>query len=214
MTKVPRRNVGVKCKDRRDTELDFALISCFSGLNSSIFLRNKNSNPTIQSKLGELIGYRVVAGFKVDDLAEGIIKQQIGSKDYLRSLAFVFETQRPKLITEKKHRKVLKYYSQLLSPQNEFEVVEKASYLFERPELKPKDLHIIIKHNLHEELFKNINNIPAQLHFINYLNRCILNHKFIPEFVSLLYKQMKSVDDLFSDRIIVERIAEIITKVL
>lgn len=202
----------------RDPEIDFALIQYFGRFGPRKFSANKhlikslfnNPNNDIQKSLGELIAYKYVSQYNIKDLVEAIIKQHIGTKETLHSLAFVFESQLPELIAKRKHRRVIKYLRKLLSPQNDPEVIERASFIFQRNELQPSYFKAIDREGLPEEVLKNKYNIRAQYHLIGYLHSCIENYESVDRCLQILHKEVTDIDGVFDDSLIAQKIAAIV----
>jgi hypothetical protein len=209
-------------KSTRDPELDFALVQYFGHFGPRKFSANKqfikslfiNPDKDIQKNLGKLIAYKYVYEFNIKDLVEAIIKQQIGTKETLHSLAFVFESEFPKLLSEKKYNRIVKYLKQLLSPHNEYDVVERASFLFQRNELQTSYFKILDKEGLPEEIIKNKVNSRAHYNLISYIHRCIGKDESIDRCLQILYKQVNEIDGVLDDSLIALKIAEIVKIVL
>jgi len=210
-----------KFKSRRDPEIDFALIHFFAQLDCDKFIGKKdfikslfnNTNEQINEDLGELVGYRYVSCCDVQDLIDDIMKGYKGDKNTLRSLAFVFESQLIGLIGNDKAVKVASYLKDFLNPKRnfEFEIVERASFVFERDEIKPEHFSFMDENGLIDELISN-QRIPAQMHLVNYLSKCVDADVTIERCLEVLHKQVTTVEFLLSDHLIAKEISEIVTK--
>lgn len=211
-----------KFKIRRDPEIDFALIHFFAQLDCEKFIGKKDfikslfntTNEQINEDLGELIGYRYVSCCDVQDLVEEILGGRKGTKNTLRSLAFVFESQFASFIDNEKATKVAGYLKRLLGPQNEFEVAERASFVFERDEIKPDHFKFMDENGLMDELISNQRNIPAQMHLVNYLYKCIEADVSVDRCLEILHKQVIKVEIMLSDHLIAQKISEIVSKLI
>ena len=211
-----------KFKKRRDPEIDFALIHFFAQLDCEKFLKYQdfvkllfnNTNEQINEDLGELIGYRYVNGCDVQGLLDEIIGNRKGTKHTLRSLAFVFESQMGNLIGHPSDVKVAAYLKRLLGPQNEFEVAERAAFVFHRTEIKPEHFEFMDKNGLTTELVLNKFNLPAQSHLVDYLQSCVEKNISVERSVELLHLQVTTADAILSDHLIVRKIAEIVSKLI
>lgn len=205
-------------KSIRAPETDFALIHYFSYLGPKDFQANKsflkllfsNSDGEIQRNLGEMIGFKYVDNYNITDMVESIIRQERATKEARWGLALVFESMLPKLLAEERQERLMKYYIKLLEPQNDPGLVERTSFVFERDELKPQYFKIIDKYKLPDEVIKNIYNIPAQYHLINYICRCVTESESINRCIEILHKQITEIEGILSDHLIVQKIAEII----
>ena len=211
-----------KFRNYRDPEIDFALIHFFAQLDCDQFKDNKDfvidlfedDNEQIKEDLGELIGYKYVGCCDVQDLVDRIVYRRKGDKNTLRSLAFVFESQLGSLIGKENALKVASYLKELLAPQNEFAIVERASFVFERDEIKPEHFKFLDENGLIDELLKNKMNPPAHVHLVNYLSRCIDANISIDRCLEVLYKQVTTVEFLLSDHLIAQKISEIVIKLV
>ena len=211
--------VIMKFKNLRDPEIDFALIHFFAQLDCQKFLDKQDfikslfndTNEQINEDLGELIGYRYVSGCEVQDLVDDIRGGRKGTKNSLRSLAFVFESQLVALIGNEKANKVAVYLKKLIGTQNEYEVAERASFVFERDDIKPEHFEFMDKNGLMEELIKNQRNIPAQSHLVNYLRKCIEADIAINRCLQLLHEQVTKNEALLSDHLIAGKVSEIVS---
>ncbi len=209
-----------KFKSRRDPEIDFALIHLFAQLDCDKFIGKKDfikalfndNNEQIREDLGELIGYRYINCCDVEDLIEEIMKGYKGDRHTLRSLAFVFESQLASLIGNDKASKVAGYLKRLLGSQNEYEVAERASFVFERDEIKPEHFEFMDENGLMDELISNQRNIPVQMHLVNYLSKCVDADVSIDRSLELLHKQVTTVEFLLSDHLIAKKVSEIVDK--
>ena len=211
-----------KFKNRRDAEIDFALVHFFSQLDCEKFLKYQdfikllfnNTNDQINEDLGELIGYRFINGCDVQVLLDEIVGNRKGTKHTMRSLAFVLESQMGNLIGHSSDIKVASYLKKLLGPQNEIEVAERAAFVFHRTETKPEHFEFMDKNGLTTELILNKYNLPAQSHLVDYLQSCVEKDVSIERCVELLHQQVTTADSILSDHLIVRKIAEIIAKLI
>jgi len=211
-----------KFKNRRDAEIDFALVHFFSQLDCEKFLKYQdfikllfnNTNDQINEDLGELIGYRFINGCDVQVLLDEIVGNRKGTKHTMRSLAFVLESQMGNLIGHPSDIKVASYLKKLLGPQNEIEVAERAAFVFHRTETKPEHFEFMDKNGLTTELILNKYNLPAQSHLVDYLQSCVEKDVSIERCVELLHQQVTTADSILSDHLIVRKIAEIIAKLI
>lgn len=211
-----------KFRNRRDPEIDFALIHFFAQLDCEKFIGKKdfikalfnNTNEQINEDLGKLIGYRYTSCCDVQDLVDEILGSRKGTKNTLRSLAFVFESQLGTLLGSEKAASVAVYLKKLLGPQNEFEVAERASFVFERDEIKPEHFSFMDENGLIDELIDNIRNIPAQMHLVNYLSKCVDADVSIERCLEVLHEQVTRVEFLLSDHLIAKKISEIVSKLI
>jgi len=209
-------------KNRRDSEIDYALIRFFSHLDCNKFLEYQdyikllfnNTNEHISEDLGELIGYHYVDGCDVQAIIDEIIGNRRGTKHTVQSLAFVFESHLGKLIGHPNDVRIAYYLKKLLNPQNNFDIVVRASFLFQREEIKPSHFEFLDSNELTTELILNKFNIPAQSHLVNYLQKCLELNISVDRCVELLHKQVMTIDGILSDQIIVNKIAEIVTKLI
>jgi len=210
-------------KNERDPGIDFALIHYFACLDPSKFQANQgfikllfnNPDKEIQKNLGKLIGHRYVSGFNLAQLVEAIIKQQKGETETRRSLAFVFESRLGEQIAAKRHKRIIEYFKRLLDPELEpdFEVRERASFVFERNELQTKYFDILYRNGIFDILLKDKINMPAQNHLINYLQRCIFDNESFERCIEILHSQVINIEGILSDHLIVQKIAEILNKI-
>lgn len=211
-----------KFKNRRDPEIDFALIHFFSQLDCDKFLKYQdfikllfnNTNDQINEDLGELIGYRFINGCDVQVLLDEIVGNRKGTKHTIRSLAFVLESQMGNLIGHPSDTKVASYLKKLLGPQNEIEVAERAAFVFHRTETKPEHFDFMDKNGLTTELILNKFNLPAQAHLVDYLQSCVEKGISTERCVELLHLQVTTADAILSDHLIVTKIAEIVAKLI
>lgn len=211
-----------KFKNRRDPEIDFALIHFFAQLDCEKFLKYQdyikllfnNTNEQINEDLGELIGYRYINGCDVQVLLDEIIGNRRGTKHTMRSLAFVFESQMGNLIGHPSDVKVATYLKKLLGPQNDFEVAERAAFVFHRTEIKPEHFEFMDKNGLTTELILNKFNLPAQSHLVDYLQSCVEKNISVERCVELLHQQVTTAEAIMSDHLIVRKIAEIVSKLM
>lgn len=211
-----------KFKNKRDPEIDFALIHFFAQLDCEKFVKYQdfikllfnNTNEKINEDLGELIGYRYINGCDVQVLLDEIIGNRKGTKHTVRSLAFVFESQMGNLIGHTSDVKVATYLKKLLGPQNELEVAERAAFVFHRTEIKPEHFEFMDKNGLTTELILNKFNLPAQSHLVDYLQSCVEKNISIDRCVELLHQQVTTADAILSDHLIVRKIAEIVAKLI
>ncbi len=211
-----------KFKNKRDPEIDFALIHFFAQLDCEKFLKYQdfikllfnNTNEKINEDLGELVGYRYVNGCDVQTLLDEIIGNRKGTKHTVRSLAFVLESQMSNLIGHPSDAKVAGYLKKLLGPQNEFEVAERAAFVFHRTEIKPEHFEFMDKNGLTSELILNKFNLPAQSHLVDYLQSCVEKDISVDRCVELLHQQVTTADAILSDHLIVRKIAEIVAKLI
>jgi hypothetical protein len=211
-----------KFKNRRDPEIDFALIHFFSQLDCEKFLKYQdfikllfnNTDDQINEDLGELIGYRFINGCNVQVLLDEIIGNRKGTKHTIRSLAFVLESQMGNLIGHPSDIKVASYLKKLLGPQNEIEVAERAAFVFHRTETRPEHFDFMDKNGLTTELILNKFNLPAQSHLVDYLQSCVEKNISVERCVELLNQQVKTADAILSDHLIVKKIAEIVAKLI
>ncbi len=211
-----------KFKNRRDPEIDFALIHFFAQLDCEKFLKYQdfikllfnNTNEQINEDLGELIGYRYINGCDVQALLDEVIGNRKGTKNTVRSLAFVFESQMGNLIGHLTDIKVASYLKKLLGPQNEFEVAERAAFVFHRTEIKPEHFEFMDKNGLTTELILNKFNLPAQSHLVDYLQSCVEKDISVERCVELLHQQVTTADAILSDHLIVSKIAEVVSKLI
>lgn len=211
-----------KFKNKRDSEIDFALIHFFSQLDCEKFLKYQdfikllfnNTNDQINEDLGELIGYRFINGCDVQVLLDEIVGNRKGTKHTIRSLAFVLESQMGNLIGHPSDTKVASYLKKLLGPQNEIEVAERAAFVFHRTETKPEHFDFMDKNGLTTELILNKFNLPAQSHLVDYLQSCVEKDISTDRCIELLHQQVKTADAILSDHLIVRKIAEIVSKLI
>ena len=211
-----------KFKNRRDPEIDFALIHFFSQLDCEKFLKHQdfikllfnNTNDQINEDLGELIGYRFINGCDVQVLLDEIVGNRKGTKHTIRSLAFVLESQMGNLISHPSDTKVASYLKKLLGPQNEIEVAERAAFVFHRTETKPEHFDFMDKNGLTTELILNKFNLPAQSHLVDYLQSCVEKGISVDRSIELLHLQVTTADAILSDHLIVRKIAEIVAKLI
>ena len=205
---------------QRDPEIDFALIHFFAKLDCQKFIDkqdfikaifNSTSEKTNED-LGKLIGYRYVSCCDVKELVDDIIGGRKGTKNTVRSLAFVFESQMADLIGKDKGVKVAAYLKKLLGPQNDYKVAERASFVFERNEITPAHFEFLDGNGLTSELIKNQRNVSAQSHLVNYLIKCIEADISVERCLELLHKQVTESDFLLSDHLIAKKISEIVNK--
>lgn len=211
-----------KFKNRRDPEIDFALIHFFSQLDCERFLKYKdfikllfnNTNDQISENLGELIGYRFINGCSVDHLLDDIIGNRIGTKHTVRSIAFVLESQMDSLIGSPVDVKAASYLKKLLGPKNAIEIAERAAFVFHRTETIPGHFEFMDKNGLMTELILNKLNIPAQSHLVDYLQSCVEKDISIERCVELLHRQVTTADGIMSDHLIAKKIAEIVAKLI
>lgn len=211
-----------KFKNRRDPEIDFALIHFFSQLDCDKFLKYQdfikllfnNTSDHINEDLGELIGYRFINGCDVQILLDEIIGSRKGTKHTIRSIAFVLESQMGNLIGHPSDTKVASYLKKLLGPQNEIEVAERAAFVFHRTETKPEHFDFMDKNGLTTELILNKFNLPAQSHLVDYLQSCVEKDISVERCVELLHQQVTTAHAILSDHLIVRKIAEIVAKLM
>jgi hypothetical protein len=211
-----------KFKNQRDAEIDFALIHFFAKLDCQKFIEQEdfikslfeNEDEKINEKLGELIGYRYVNCCDIQNLVNEVVGGRKGTKSTQRSLAFVFESQLPSVIENDKGVIIASYLKELLKPQNSFEVVERASFLFERDEIKPEDFRFLDNNGLFNQTIENKRNIPAQSHLVNYLSKCIEADVEKERCLEVLHKQVKDVEPLLSDHLIAKKVAGIVHKLI
>ena len=211
-----------KFRNRRDPEIDFALIHFFSQLNCDKFLKYQdfikllfnNTHEQISEDLGKLIGYRYINGCDVQTLLDEVISNRKGTKHTRRSLAFVFESRMGGLIGQPRDRVIANYLKKLMSPKNDFEVVERASFVFQRDEIKPEHFGFMDENGLTTELVLNKLNIPAQKHLVDYLHKCIEANISVERCVELLHEQVTTIGAILSDQLIEKKIAEIVAKLI
>jgi len=212
-----------KFRNRRDPEIDFALIHFFAQLDCQKFIGKQdfikslfnNTNEQINEDLGELIGARYISSCDVRGLVDEVIGNRKGTKNTVRSLAFVFESQLASLIgKDNKDIKVARYLKKLLGPQSDFEVVERASFVFERDEIEPEHFEFLDKNGLMDELVKNQRNIPAQSHLVNYLYKCVDANVSVERCLQILHEQVINIGVILSDQLIAKKISEIINKLI
>lgn len=211
-----------KFKNRRDPEIDFALIHFFSQLDCEKFLQYQDfvkllfnsTNEKISEDMGELVGYRYINGCDVQTLLDEIIGNRKGTKHTLRSLAFVFESQMGNLIGHPSDVKIASYLKKLMSPQNEPQVIERAAFVFQRDEIKPEHFEFMDKNGLTTELILNKFNLPAQSHLVDYLQKCVVANVSVERCVELLHSQVTSAEAILSDHLIIGKIASIVAKLL
>jgi len=211
-----------KFVDTRNSEIDFALIHYFASLNpekfkskeSSIKLVLNNQNERIQDLLGELIGSRYLSNFPIKPLLDSILKGAIGEVHARRSIAFIFESRLEKIINTNKQKQVIDYLKKLLDPQIEpdLSVRERASFFFERSETKPEHFPIFYKSRIFDVVIKDIMNVSAQNHLIEYLERCISANQSIERCVEVLHKQTMNNEGVWADHLIIQKIASILRK--
>jgi len=211
-----------KFRNLRDPETDFALIHFFAQLDCEKFIGKKdfikslfnNANEQINEDLGELIGYRFINGCDIQTLLDDVIGNRKGTKHTLRSLAFVFESQIGSMIGNERDKQIAAYLKKLTSPQNDFEVVERAAFIFQRDEIKPEQFEFLDQSGLMSELLLNKLNIPAQSHLVDYLQKCIESNVSVDRCIELLYKQVTSVGAILSDHLIAKKISEVVAKLI
>jgi hypothetical protein len=215
-------NIVNNFKDIRDPEIDYALIHFFSQLNCDKFLQYQDfikllfndPNDQINEDLGELIGIRYINGCNVQSLLDELIGNRKGTKDTRRSLAFVFESRMGKIIGQANDKIVASYLKKLMNPQNEFEVVERASFVFQRDEIKPENFEFMDDNGLTTELILNRFNIPAQAHLVNYLQKCVESGICVDRCVDLLHEQVNKIEGILSDQLVVIKVADIVAKLI
>lgn len=211
-----------KFRNRRDPEIDFALIHFFSQLDCEKFLQYQDfvkllfnsTNEQISEDMGELVGYRYINGCDVQALLDEIIGNRKGTKHTLRSLAFVFESQMGNLIGHPSDVKIASYLKKLMNPQNEPQVIERAAFVFQRDEIKPEHFEFMDKNGLTTELILNKFNLPAQSHLVDYLQKCVEANVLVERCVELLHSQVTSAEAILSDHLITGKIASIVAKLL
>lgn len=211
-----------KFKNRRDPEIDFALIHFFAQLDCEKFLQHQdfvkllfnNTNEQISEDLGELIGYRYVNGCDVQALLDEIVGNRKGTKRTLRSLAFVFESQMGNLIGHPSDVMVASYLKKLLNPKNDFEVVERAAFVFQRDETKPEHFEFMDNNGLTTELVLNKFNLPAQSHLVDYLQKCVDINVSVERCIEILHQQVTTAEAILSDHLIAKKIADIVAKLI
>ncbi|MEA2020773.1 MAG: hypothetical protein U9M98_03635 [Patescibacteria group bacterium] len=209
-------------KDARIAEIDFPLIQFFANLDCKKFIEQQsfikslfeNEDEKINENLGELIAYKYASCCEIQDLVDEVVGGRKGTQTTQHSLAFVFESQLPSMIKDDKGTKVARYLKELLKPQNSFEVVERASFLFERDEIKPKHFKFLDENGLVAQLIKNTKNVPAQSHLINYFSRCIEVDVEKERCLEILNNQVAEVEPLLSDSLIAKKIANIVEKLM
>jgi len=194
----------------------FAQLDCQKFIDKQDFIKSlfNNSNEEINEDLGELIGNRYVSCCNIQSLVDEVIGGRKGTKNTIRSLAFVFESKLANMIGGDKDIKIAGYIKKLLGPQNEFEVAERASFLFERDEIKPEHLKFLDSNGLTSELILNQGNIPAQLHLVNYLYKCIEANVSIERCLQILHEQVTKIGLLLSDHLIAQKVARVVSKLI
>lgn len=215
-------NIINKFRNKRDPEIDFALIHFFAQLDCDKFIKYQdfikllfnNTNEQISEDLGELIGYRYINGCDIQALLDDVIGNRRGTKHTIRSLAFVFESQMGNMIGNQKDKQIASYLKRLMSPQYDFEVVERAAFVFQRDEIEPEQFEFFDQNGLTSELLLNKLNIPAQSHLVDYLHKCVEKNISIDRCVELLHKQITTVDAILSDHLIVGKIAQVVSKLI
>lgn len=211
-----------KFRNRRDAEIDFALIHFFSQLDCEKFLQYQDfvkllfnsTNEQVSEDMGELVGYRYINGCDVQALLDEIIGNRKGTKHTLRSLAFVFESQMGNLIGHPSDVKIAGYLKKLMNPQNEPQVIERAAFVFQRDEIKPEHFEFMDKNGLTTELILNKFNLPAQSHLVDYLQKCVEANVSVERCVELLHAQVTSAEAILSDHLIIGKIASMVAKLL
>jgi hypothetical protein len=209
-------------KDQRDPEIDFALIHFFAQLDCEKFIKYQdfikllfnNTNEQISEDLGELVGYRFINGCDVQALLDNVIGNRKGTKRTIRSLAFVFESQMGSMIGNERDKQIAGYLKKLMSPQNDFEVVERASFVFQRDEIKPEHFEFLDQNGLTTELLLNRLNIPAQSHLVDYLQRCIEANVSIDRCIEILHEQITNIGPILSDHLIANKISTMVAKLI
>lgn len=208
--------------DIRKPEIDFALIHYFASLDPKKFKSNESfiklifSDPheKIQSLLGELIGGRYLSNFPIKPLLDSIIKGAIGEVDARRSIAFIFESNLETIIGTNKQRQVLDYIKQLADPQREpdHSIRERSTFFFVRSGTKPEHFMVFYKSHIFDAIIKDAINISSQNHLIEYLERCIYINQSIEKCLEVLHRQTTTVEGVWTDQLIVQRIAAILRK--
>lgn len=209
-------------RDTRDPEVDYALIRYFSQLSCEKFLQSQDfikllfndPDQQINEDLGELIGYRFIENCNVQPLLDEIIGLRKGTKDTRRSLAFVFESRLGETIGQSNDKIIACYLKKLMNPQNENEVIERASFVFQRKDIDPEQFNFLEENGLISELLLNKYNIRAQAHLVGYLLKCIKSNTAIDRCSELLHEQVKTVDGILSDQLIVTKIADFVSKLI
>lgn len=201
----------------RDSEIDYSIIYYFSYLDQRKFEANlhhikslfTNNDEQIQELLGELIGSRFLGKFKVDDLIDDIMKQSLGEESARKALVFELESNLYKRIALRDYERVLSIIKTALNPETEdsLEVRQRAAFIFERDEIGPKDYVIFENAGIFEVVLKDIRNLQAQSHLISYLEKCITSDKNWKQAIEVLRKQVKEIDAIWSDCIVVKKIA-------
>lgn len=211
-----------KFKNRRDPEIDFALIHFFAQLDCSKFIASEdfikslfnNTDEQINEDLGELVGYKFINGCDVKNLLDDVTGNRKGTKHTLRSLAFVFESQMAVIVGSERDKEIASYLKKLMNPQYGFEVVERASFVFQRDEIRPEQFSFLDENGLISELLLNTLNIPAQSHLVDYLHRCIEANVSVERCVEVLHEQVTKIESILSDHLIAKKISEIVSKLI
>lgn len=211
-----------KFRNKRDPEIDFALIHFFAQLDCEKFIKYQdfikllfnNTNEQISEDLGELIGYRFINGCDIQTLLDDIIGNRKGTTHTVRSLAFVFESQMGSMIGNARDKQIAVYLKKLMSTQYDFEVVERASFVFQRDEIKPEQFEFLDQNGLTNELLLNKRNIPAQSHLVDYLQKCIEANISVDRCVEILHEQVTNIGAILSDHLIAKKMSEIVAKLI
>jgi hypothetical protein len=146
-------------------------------------------------------------------LISDIVDSKIGTEETRETLAFMFESRLLSLIQEKTLPSIAPFYRKLLKSAS-YEIRERASFAFTRSDIQPAHFKVLDALGIMNDIAQQKQNVGAHSHLIDFISKCVDANESVSRCTELLQAMSDDEDYLFSDHLVIQKIAAIVQKLL